>query len=231
MAITPPPIIDIPPTAPSTNSPSTFDALADAFVAHWNAFRNQIVAALSWLQTMATAAETAATNAEASESAAALSETNAAASATAAASAAGAAAWAAGTYALNACAISQINYQTYRKITASSMTTVDPANDPTNWTPLGGLLTVNVTGTTHTAAAGACAILENVAATAVAAPAAVDGVEFKVIAANGLKTNTVDFGAKTLQGPNSSASGVITLDTGLPLHARFFSSVDKWVML
>lgn len=74
MPITPPPAIDAPPTAPSTNSPSTFDALADAFVAYWTTFRTQIVAALSWLYDTAVAAYDAALAAAASAGAAAASE-------------------------------------------------------------------------------------------------------------------------------------------------------------
>lgn len=61
------------------------------------------------------------------------------ASATAAASAANAAAWVyGGTYALNAVAVSTLNHQSYRKVTASSVTTVDPQLDETNWVRISG---------------------------------------------------------------------------------------------
>lgn len=93
------------------------------------------------------------------------------------------------------------------------------------------VVTTTVTATTHTAVDGTRAILTNVAATAVTAPSPVEGAEFEVIPANGLYTNTVDFGAKTVQGPVGSASGVITLDAGASLRARFNSTLDKWVML
>lgn len=97
--------------------------------------------------------------------------------------------------------------------------------------PLPEVVTVPVTGTTHTAVAGTRVMLTNAAATAVTAPSPVEGAEFETVPANGLRTNTVDFGAKTVQGPAGSASGVITLDAGAPLRARFNSTLDKWVML
>lgn len=66
---------------------------------------------------------------------AASSATNAASSAAAAVATANAAPWVTGaTYALNVNAISQVNFRTYRKKTASSVSTVDPANDSANWT-------------------------------------------------------------------------------------------------
>lgn len=48
-------------------------------------------------------------------------------------------AWVSGTsYPINTCAISQVNFQTYRKRTSSAAGTIDPANDPVNWTLLVG---------------------------------------------------------------------------------------------
>lgn len=81
--------------------------------------------------------------------------TTKAAEATAAASAAtitaNAAAWVnGGTYALNANAISGVDFQTYRKKTASSVTTTDPSADATNWVKVGGG-SVGLGGTTSTA--------------------------------------------------------------------------------
>jgi len=56
----------------------------------------------------------------------------------AAAAAAGVAGWVSGsTYQKNVCAISQINFQTYRRRVAGAGTT-DPANDATNWALLTG---------------------------------------------------------------------------------------------
>jgi hypothetical protein len=57
-----------------------------------------------------------------------------AAAAAAAALAAGAVTWVSGqTYALNAAVVSPLDQLTYRKRTASSSSTTDPKNDPTNW--------------------------------------------------------------------------------------------------
>jgi len=71
-------------------------------------------------------------------SAASASAQLAAASAIDAASIAGADAWVSGrTYAKNASAISQMNFQTYRRRVAGSGT-IDPLNDSTNWAILNG---------------------------------------------------------------------------------------------
>ena len=130
MAVTTPPSVTTLPTAPSTSSPSTFATLADAFIAALATFGTQLTALAANVfgnaTDCATNASTVATN-----------TALAAASATAAATAAAAAAWNVGTYALNTSAISQIDFQTYRKKTASSMTTVDPKNDQTNWALIG----------------------------------------------------------------------------------------------
>jgi hypothetical protein len=119
------------PAAPArTMEPATFATTADAFVAALVNLPSEIN---STAATINSQAATVATNTATSTTDA----NNAAASATAAATAASAAAWVnGGTYALNASAISQINFQTYRKITASSVTTTDPALDSTNWTPI-----------------------------------------------------------------------------------------------
>lgn len=51
----------------------------------------------------------------------------------------GATLWVSGTtYAAGALVYSPTNFQTYRKTTASSVSTVDPINDSTNWALLGG---------------------------------------------------------------------------------------------
>jgi hypothetical protein len=215
---------------PLTDSQAQFNSKALAFTQALPTLVTEINTVSGEMNTAKTNAETAETNAAASETNAAASETNAAASAAAAGNAASAAAFAAGTYALNDAAISQVDFQTYRKITASSYCSTDPAADPTNWAALGWLRTVTVTGATHTAALGTRAILTNVAATAVTAPTAAEGAEFCVVAGNGLTTNTVDFGAKSIIGPNGEVNGVLTLDAG-PLYARFNSTLDKWVHL
>ncbi|OGT54238.1 MAG: hypothetical protein A3E01_00175 [Gammaproteobacteria bacterium RIFCSPHIGHO2_12_FULL_63_22] len=97
--------------------------------------------------------------------------------------------------------------------------------------PPSGLTTTVVSGTTQTASTGTRYLLSNVAATAVTAPTAADGAEFEVVPVNGLFTNTLDFGSDTVRGPNGTATGVITLNLGAPLHVIYSSTLSKWVML
>lgn len=226
MSQTAPTLADAIPPAPSTSNISVFDSVADTFFAAWANVRSQFNA-------LATNAYANAVDCYSNSMTASTAASNASASATAAASASSAAAWVSGnTYALNAAAISQIDFQTYRKITASSVTTIDPKNDAANWTKLGGgLSTVTVTGTTHTAAAGTRILLTNAAATAVTMPAGADLSEIEIVPANGLMTNTVDFGAATVIGPNGSATGVVTLNLGAAMHVQYSSTLVKWVML
>lgn len=95
--------------------------------------------------TSATNAATSATNSAASATASSNSAANSLASANAAAATAGAAEWVSGnTYILGANVFSPSNFQTYRKITASSVSTIDPVTDTTNWTRLGGIVPVTV---------------------------------------------------------------------------------------
>lgn len=88
-----------------------------------------------------------------------------------------------------------------------------------------------VSGTTQTAVSGFDYLLENASATAVTAPAAVDGAEFAVTPANGLLTNAVDFGASSVIGPGASMSGVVTLDRGSRLRVKYSSTISKWVVM
>lgn len=128
----------LPPSPARTMEPATFAATADTFVAALPTLVSDINTTVTSINASQTAAAGSAAAASSSQTAASTSASNAAASATAAASAASAAAWVNGnTYALNASAISQVNFQTYRKKTASSVTTVDPASDGTNWAPIG----------------------------------------------------------------------------------------------
>lgn len=103
--------------------------------------------------------------------------------------------------------------------------------DGTNATWGDVLSITNVSGTTQTAISGSEYLLSNVAATAVTAPAGVDGHRFAVTPVNGLTTNTVDFGAATVQGPSASTTGVITLDLGQRLEVSYSSTLSKWVIL
>ncbi len=124
--------ISVLPTAPArSQTAATFVTNADAFVAALATFRTEANALGAQATIDAATASAAATSATTSAS-------NAAASATAAGTSAGATAWITGTtYALNGSAISQIDFQTYRKITASSVTTTDPKNDAVNWVIVG----------------------------------------------------------------------------------------------
>lgn len=82
-----------------------------------------------------------------------------------------------------------------------------------------GLTVTPVSGTTQTAVAGNNYVLNNVAATAVTMPTTlVAGDPVTISPNNGLLTNTVDFGAKTVRfGPNTM-TGVVTLDLGAPME-------------
>lgn len=106
------------PIPPNTIRPTTFAAESDAFLAALPTFVTEVNARAAAIDAAVSAAPLAT------------------AAAAAAVATAGAVAWASGTYALNANAISQIDFQTYRKKTASSATTVDPSADATNWTPV-----------------------------------------------------------------------------------------------
>jgi hypothetical protein len=117
------------PTPPNsvTDTRTVFQSRADALLGALPTFVNE-----------ANALETNVNNKEASAVAqVALATTqanNAAASATTAGNTAGAAAWVAATnYAVNACAISQVNFQTYR-CKVAGVDATDPANNSTKWT-------------------------------------------------------------------------------------------------
>lgn len=126
---------------------------------------------------------------------------------------------------------STVDKQLYRRNSAGTSAT-DPSADSTNWTRVViGLIRVEVSGTSQTAIAGNDYFLENVASTAVTAPASVDGARFAVTPGNGVKTNTVDFGAAVVRGPNATASGVITIDLGARMEFIYSSTLSKWVLL
>lgn len=92
------------------------------------------------MQALATNAYSNAVEADADATTATTKAAEAVAASLAATTTANASAWVnGGTYALNANAISGVDFQTYRKKTASSVTTTDPSADATNWVLLGGL--------------------------------------------------------------------------------------------
>lgn len=115
-----PPNVDQLPPEPSTNSPSTFSALMDAFLAALKGFRNQLVSA---------GAAAYANALEAFDSA-----TAAVGAANTAVSAVGNLKWVSGTnYADGAAVWSPIDRRTYRRLGAGAGTT-DPSADLVNWT-------------------------------------------------------------------------------------------------
>jgi hypothetical protein len=119
MATSPPPFTPFTGSAPQRGDKSTFSQRFDAFI--------------TWFIAVTAPLASLAANVYAN----ALEAFNSANAATTAASTAlaisGAAAWVSGTsYALNAVAISQVNFQAYRRKVAGAGT-VDPANDSTNW--------------------------------------------------------------------------------------------------
>lgn len=135
------------PDFPELSDRATYNARAYAWAVHMddvypaemlalanNTYNNAVEGAASAV-TATTQAGIAATQVGLAEAQVSLAED----AASAAALTAGAAAWVnGGTYALNASAISGVDFQTYRKKTASSVTTTDPSADAANWVKLGG---------------------------------------------------------------------------------------------
>lgn len=121
------------PPAPNRTDPTTFADKGDAMMTALVAFVPQMNTAIGGINSAQAGADTDAATATSSAA-------NAAAAANTSASTAKAVAWVGGsTYQLNDCAVSQINFQTYRKKTTATTNTggaTDPANDATNWIPL-----------------------------------------------------------------------------------------------
>lgn len=89
-----------------------------------------------------------------------------------------------------------------------------------------------VSGTSQTAAANIDYWLENVAATAVTANTSpTDGERFAVTPANGLLTNTIDFGSATVRGPAGTVTGVLTLNLGARMEFKYSTTLTKWVVV
>ena len=128
--------------APDENNPATIATEIDLFI-------TEIKAAIPQMNTDIAGTNTNAATATAQAVVATAQATNASAAAVAAAAAASASAFAAGTYAQNACAISQVNFQTYRHKSATGTRTTDPANDSTNWVQISGTSIVTLSGDPH----------------------------------------------------------------------------------
>lgn len=128
---------------PQRDNPDTFADWGDTWVDAEAAGAQQHNVLAGQVNVMATAADAAATAADASEAAAAQSVVDAAAQVALANAAAQAAATTAGAapfnpatnYAQYTSSISLVNLQTYRRKVAGVNAT-DPANDPTNWSPV-----------------------------------------------------------------------------------------------
>lgn len=177
MSQTAPTPCDAAPDAPSTSSPSTFDTKADAFVA--------------WIVSFVTQINALATNVYNNAVDCYNNAVSAASSAAAALAASNASAWVNGqTYARNDVAISQVDFQAYRKKTASSVTTIDPASDATNWQIISGDASKSgIQSQTYTAytAGGTAAEATIVPAPEIASYAA--GIEFDITFPSALNAN------------------------------------------
>jgi hypothetical protein len=124
---------DVPPfPALSDRADGSYNSKAFAFGSHMaDTFNGELAAVATSVVQNATAAESSATAAETSAQ-------TATASMQAAIASTGVAPWVSGqSYALNTCAISQVNFQTYRRIVAGAGTT-DPTNDSASWAMLAG---------------------------------------------------------------------------------------------
>lgn len=138
MAFTQPPAAPtaMPPAPNRTMDNVTFSNAVDTFLAWLATFAAWLIGYVSWITINLSEMATALVNVTTSQNAAATSATNAASSATAAAGTANAAAWVSGNnYLLNANAISQIDFQTYRRKIAGAGT-IDPKLNQVNWTLL-----------------------------------------------------------------------------------------------
>lgn len=128
------------PIAMSRQRPANYSAEGDAYFA---ALEQKTVPELI---AMITAMNTATSTVDTQSTAAIIAAQNAAASQAAAALAANAVGWVSGTtYALNTVVVSQTTFQAYRRKTNAAVSTVDPAADPINWTPVGvGVLGIDL---------------------------------------------------------------------------------------
>ena len=119
----------LPPVPLRTDAPDLFVTKGDAFIGALPQFQTDLNAQQLDVATNAAAV-----------TAAMPTLNSGVAAANAAQATANATAWVSGkSYAQNNGAISQVNFQTYRKISPTTQsTTTDPANDPTNWVLLFG---------------------------------------------------------------------------------------------
>src|SRR5438067_13786992 len=124
-------ITALPPAPQRTDTPDVFVSKSDAFVAALPQMVTDINSTSAAVTSNATTASNAATTCTNAQN-------NTVAAANAAQAAAAAAAWTNKAYAINACAISQLNFQTYRNKTGGYTAGLYPMNDPTNWVSMCG---------------------------------------------------------------------------------------------
>lgn len=236
MAVITPPSVTALPTPPSTASPATFDALADAFLGALPTLQTETDALAANVAANATDAAASAVlanlevgNAAAQAVAAAASAVTAAINAAAAAAATGATIWVSGTtYSIGDVRYSPTNQRVYRRKTAGAGTT-DPSADSTNWSLIDTAPTVElVAGTTQAAVANVHYILTNVATTTVTLPASpASGAQVWITWTNGLVTNVIARNGQTIMGLSED----MTLDTSTngTVQLRFVNS--SWRIL
>lgn len=158
MSRTAPTPADALPTSPSISRPASFETESDTWVAAHPAYRDQLNslagvtysnAVDSYDSAVASAASAAASLDSAND--AAVSASGAEASAAQAATNAGATLWVSGvSYAFNTAVTSPTNFATFRKRTATSVTSIDPISDPTNWYPVSQLKSLRMTRSSNT---------------------------------------------------------------------------------
>lgn len=218
-------ITALPPPPDPDDSLLTFNAKAFAFWAAMPNFRSEINTLAGELNTASANASASAALATTKAAEAAASQLAALANAQDAATSAGAIAWVSGTtYAVGDRRWSPANGRVYRRATVGAGTT-DPSADAVNWEPIpsAGLKLVLEAGTSATVAANTDTAFTNPAAWAATVPAIAIGDSVVIRGDNGLKTNTVDLGARSMVGPNGVIrSGVITLDTEPLLALRWW---------
>lgn len=137
MSQTTPPTVDALPTAPSASVPIGFALTMDNFLAALGTYRTQLIALGTNAYNNAVDCWNSAVAAAASAASALGYSNNAAASAASALASANTIPWVTGTtYVLGVNVSSPTNGHSYRKITASSVSSTDPVSDPINWLDL-----------------------------------------------------------------------------------------------
>jgi hypothetical protein len=134
MPTPPTPATPLPTPVPQRSDPTNFRARADSFLTALPTYQTELDDIADNAYDNALEAETSATAAAVSASDAADSAAEAEGSATIAANASGAPLWVTGTtYDLYDAVLSPANQLTYRKTTATSVSSIDPSLDPDNW--------------------------------------------------------------------------------------------------